>query len=539
MGQGESKLNGSFTFAYLSEEDETLEYSNISSFDNSNNNSNNNDNGLIHTYPEIYGLSSSNRFLTSNPSLMLSTNDENSTSTLATLESLSKTSLYLKRPDSGYISPSYEEDMQLAKDLTYVDKTYYHHLLANVHEIRQEEDDKEGYYINIANGGGNRRISFADVMLSASDKATQEVYLSSRCISGLSPNIGMLTMIRKLDLSNNHLTELPESIGYMQSLEILLLAKNKLRSLPETIGYLSNLLELDASYNQLKQLTPCISYLDKLKSLSLAFNQISRLPVDISSLVDLVSLDLTRNPLRVLPAEISQLPLLRRLRLEGCPFEGDGLSYPLKHNPPSLVEICARNVIRSKKQIIDHRNKSFLPQHLISYIKSAKPCTSCHGPYFESYVLRGRLIEKSDMQIPLEYTLCSAHWSHADDRILSMFCALPETSSNFVRLPYRPMLPTPYQQQVNKKERLLLTTTNNSSRNYRARYSSSCSSTAPPPPPPMDSSVSFTTLDNNILLGSNMSNKLRNNSNRRHPQQQRPNFTKLTSIFKKSSSSFW
>lgn len=237
--------------------------------------------------------------------------------------------------------------------------------------------------------------------------------------------------------SNNHLTELPESIGYMKNLESLILTRNGLKALPGTIGHLSNLAELDLSFNEIQHLTPCISYLDKLKTLSLAFNRMTSLPVEISGLVNLISLDLTRNPLQVLPAEVSQLPFLRRIRLDDCPFKHN-IQYPLKHNAPSLVEICARIVKKSQSKIDDKT----LPDHIINYIQSAKSCTFCNGPYYESFVLRGRLMEKTDMHIPLQYTLCSAHWSGADDRILSMFSTQPSTSTQVILRPFRPELPS-------------------------------------------------------------------------------------------------
>lgn len=233
------------------------------------------------------------------------------------------------------------------------------------------------------------------------------------------------------------MTDLPESIGYMQNLDTLILSKNGLKFIPDTIGYLSNLSDLDLSSNAIQELTPCISYLKKLKTLSLAYNQISYLPTTITGLANLISLDLTRNPLRVLPAEISQLPFLRKLRLDDIPFDST-LEYTLNHNAPSLVEICARIVTRKAIP-----NLNVLPDHMVSYIKSAKSCTSCHGPFYESFVLRGRLMEKTDMHIPLEYTLCSAHWSNVDDRIQSMFSAQPYTTSQVVHQPYRPNLPCP------------------------------------------------------------------------------------------------
>lgn len=237
----------------------------------------------------------------------------------------------------------------------------------------------------------------------------------------------------------------------MQNLESLILTRNRLKLLPDTIGYLSNLAELDLSFNEIQEITPCINYLDKLKTLSVAFNQITYLPVDISGLTSLISLDLSKNLLQVLPAEISQLPYLRRIRLDDCPFKSD-IEYPLKHNAPTLVEICAR-IVKREEIKLDINSK--LPEHMINYIQSAKSCTFCHGPYYESFVLRGRLMEKTDMHIPLQYTLCSAHWSDADDRILSMFSAQPSTSSQVIHHPYRPNLPYPPKIATTEKSNIL------------------------------------------------------------------------------------
>lgn len=274
-----------------------------------------------------------------------------------------------------------------------------------------------------------------------------------------------------LNRSNNQLTGIPDSIGHMKNLQVLSVAKNHITAIPDTIGYLSSLSELDLSCNKITRLTSCVGYLNKLTTLLLAFNQISQLPTDISGLVNLITIDLTQNPLRVLPAEISKLPFLRRMLVDDCPFQ-ENICYPLNHNAPSLVEICARTVVRQQLNIVKN---TILPDHMITYIKSAKSCTSCHGPYYESHVLRGRLMEKTDIHIPLEYTLCSAHWSDADDRILSMFSAQPETSRCVERLPYRPSLPSLPYKPLEKTTML-----------------SSCSRNLNPPPQ-IDSNVSVDT----------------------------------------------
>jgi Leucine-rich repeat (LRR) protein len=240
------------------------------------------------------------------------------------------------------------------------------------------------------------------------------------------------------------LHELPESIGYLQHLEVLLLAKNQLTSIPDTIGHLSNLSELDLAHNQLRSITPCIGYLAKLKILAIEYNFISQLPPQMGSLKGLMALDLAMNPLKVLPSEVSQLPFLRRIKLEGCPLESN-LTYSLVNCAPSLVELCARAIIRNQTPI-----KNKLPEHLQRYIRSANACSSCHGPYFESYVLRGGFIKKSESDIPVEYRLCSAHWTDQNDRVQKMFSTQPITSSRHVLLPDRPKLSFAPKQTIGK-----------------------------------------------------------------------------------------
>ncbi|KAI8346777.1 hypothetical protein BD560DRAFT_450504 [Blakeslea trispora] len=379
MGQTKSSLKGTLVFAYL-DHPETTEAIKTDSPEKD---------GLL-LYPEIYGLKSNVSSVTRNT----------------------------KRPDSGFVSTVSASNLLLLRDLAYVDHTYYSTWTLSSFSIHHPNHTSSS---SISNTDRPTHISFTDAMLTSPDKSYQEIYLTNRGIRSLSPNISMLSTVRRLDLSSNHLTELPDSIGCMRNLEYLSVAKNQIKSLPSTMGHLSNLLELDLSHNRLKNLTPSIGYLHKLKSLLLTHNALERLPIEIGRLVSLIALDLSWNQIRALPAEVSKLPFLRRMRLEECPLYSE-LVYPIVHHPISLMETCARTVVR--KQIDPLR----LPDHLIHYIQTAKPCSSCGGPYFESCVLRGRWIEKTDLQVPLEYTLCSAHWSDADDRMLSMFSQQPETT---------------------------------------------------------------------------------------------------------------
>lgn len=195
MGQTESKIKGSFTFAYL----------------NNNNNSSTlitkkqKDDGYYYynqdallAHPELYGLRSQYQFLPLLPSSSLPSTSMTSLDSTVTVTNRKSH----ERPDSGYMSPSYDESMQLANDLDYIDSTYYTSLASKCSSSADDGDDIINSEIDIGTyeSGGGHVISFTDVMLASPDKTLHEVYLSCRSIYRLSPNIAMLTMIRKLDL---------------------------------------------------------------------------------------------------------------------------------------------------------------------------------------------------------------------------------------------------------------------------------------------------------------------------------------------------
>jgi hypothetical protein len=198
MGQSESKskIKGSFTFAYLNSNNNsstsiTKKQKNYDGYYNYNQDS-------LLNHPELYGLRSQYQFLPllQSPSLP--------STSMTSLDS-TVTVTYRKpheRPDSGYMSPSYDGSMQLANDLEYIDNTYYTSLASECFSPAESVGDTINSEINIGTyeSGGGHVISFADVMLASPDKTLHEVYLSYRSIYRLSPNIAMLTMIRKLDL---------------------------------------------------------------------------------------------------------------------------------------------------------------------------------------------------------------------------------------------------------------------------------------------------------------------------------------------------
>jgi hypothetical protein len=218
------------------------------------------------------------------------------------------------------------------------------------------------------------------------------------------------------------LTEIPAEIGYMKNLTKLDLSKNKLEHIPDTIGFLHKLVDLRLSENQLTYIPSSIGSLKKLGTLLLDCNRIVELPPEIGEIKTLVNLDVRDNPITVLPAELGRLQYLRKLRTDNCPLKTEFV-HEITHSPPTLMELAARTIVRKQIPILEDTT-----EHLKDYLAGAKKCSFCGGPYFESFVKRGKIIDKNDQHIPLEYRLCCPHWNTEQERVSLLFCALPDTA---------------------------------------------------------------------------------------------------------------
>lgn len=208
---------------------------------------------------------------------------------------------------------------------------------------------------------------------------------------------------------------LPRAIGKLKNLRILNASKNQLESLPDTITTLHKLKAINLSHNKLSTLPKGIGHLPSLLIIILSNNRFTEIPREIANLNELMTLNVSNNPLKTIPAEITALKSLKKLLTDNCPFEED-MSFPLQHDPPSLLELCARIIVKRKI----HVPSSFA--HLSDYFKKEKTCSFCHGPYFDAYVTRGRFIERMGRQIiALDYRLCCAHWSNEEDRLMVLF----------------------------------------------------------------------------------------------------------------------
>ncbi|KAG0213213.1 hypothetical protein BGX31_001301 [Mortierella sp. GBA43] len=246
--------------------------------------------------------------------------------------------------------------------------------------------------------------------------------MCSQGIVKLSSNIRFLASATCVQICCNELSMIPAEIGYLRNLTLLDLSKNNLTTLPDTIMNLTKLVDLKLSFNQLKSIPAGIGGLTKLVALALDNNQLESIPRQIGSIKGLVSLDLSNNPIKVLPAEVGKLQFLRRLILERCPLVDEFRHSPL-YSPPTLLELAARVMVRHDVPV-----PARLPPHLKDYLKTARTCTYCEGPFFESSVTRGKMVEKNEVYIPLEYTLCVPHWNTELERVKLMFCKRPITA---------------------------------------------------------------------------------------------------------------
>ncbi|KAG9070119.1 hypothetical protein KI688_009451 [Linnemannia hyalina] len=246
--------------------------------------------------------------------------------------------------------------------------------------------------------------------------------LCSHGIVKLSSNIRLLSSTTCLQVCCNDLCAIPPEIGFLRNLTLLDLSKNSLMTIPDTIRFLTKLVDLRLNSNFIDTLPPSIGELTKLTHLSLENNQLKRIPRQLGRLKALTHLVLDDNPITVLPAEVGQLQYLRRLKLERCPLVREFVHSPV-HSPPTLMELAARVILRQGMVV-----PPLMPSHLKAYLRTSQRCSFCDGPYFESSVKRGKMIEKNDVLVPLEYTLCMPHWNTEMERVKLLFGPRPVTS---------------------------------------------------------------------------------------------------------------
>ena len=107
-------------------------------------------------------------------------------------------------------------------------------------------------YLRIVNIKNNDDFIQNLILLCTENKKLTKMTIKSCDLSKIPKEIGKLTELSVLNLSDNKIKTLPESVGNLQNLENLNVAHNRLSNLPEQIKNLKKLCNVDISYNYIK-----------------------------------------------------------------------------------------------------------------------------------------------------------------------------------------------------------------------------------------------------------------------------------------------
>lgn len=129
--------------------------------------------------------------------------------------------------------------------------------------------------------------------------------VTSAAMREISPQLGKLPLLRRLEINNNKLEELPSELRTsIQRTTFVNVSWNRLRAVPDWFCDCSELQQINLSNNQLKTFPKQIAKLRKLEVLQLNNNYIEELPPGIGQLSCLIVLNLGYNMLKRLPEDI-------------------------------------------------------------------------------------------------------------------------------------------------------------------------------------------------------------------------------------------
>ncbi|XP_078406530.1 E3 ubiquitin-protein ligase LRSAM1 isoform X1 [Cetorhinus maximus] len=117
-------------------------------------------------------------------------------------------------------------------------------------------------------------------------------------------NIQDLSMLKILDLHDNHLTSLPEDMGQLVSLQVLNVEQNHLKFLPNSLSTLAQLQTLNLKGNRIRKVPESLNGLRSLRTFDISQNRIQILPQDLAHIRTLESLSLDAEAMTYPPASV-------------------------------------------------------------------------------------------------------------------------------------------------------------------------------------------------------------------------------------------
>eukprot|EP00118_Oscarella_pearsei_P004184 m.17383 g.17383 ORF g.17383 m.17383 type:complete len:590 (+) comp27479_c0_seq1:63-1832(+) len=188
--------------------------------------------------------------------------------------------------------------------------------------------------------------------------------LASNRLTEIPEGIKQFPSLLVLDMHDNEIRVISPAIGELRELKRLNLSHNALEILVDEIGFLVNLTSLLLHYNQLKQLGNVLSQLTKLEELDISHNSLSSLPAETAGgLARLRQLNASHNALTGFPSSMSHLTAVQDLdlannRLDTFPCVSgmkDLQRLNLQHN--CLVQLTLMEGCSSLKELYLGNNK--------------------------------------------------------------------------------------------------------------------------------------------------------------------------------------
>ena len=141
-------------------------------------------------------------------------------------------------------------------------------------------------------------------------------------LKGTIPDLGNLTGLEHLVLSNNDLSGTIPDLSALADLKRLHISKNSLNGTIPALSALAGLQQLDLAYNSLSGTVPDLSALADLRYVYLAHNNLSGTIPDLSAIAGISQLHLSGNSLSGTIPDLSSLVELRWFDLSGNSLSG-------------------------------------------------------------------------------------------------------------------------------------------------------------------------------------------------------------------------